>query len=79
MVKLDNFCKEMIRENDLQHGDTNEIIENSLVDISNAAVKIDDILESGGSDNKYLENIEKVFKVIKEINARVNTKKCRFY
>ena len=72
MVKLDNFCKEMIRENDLQHGDTNEIIENSLVDISNAAVKIDDILESGGSDNKYLENIEKVFKVIKEINARVN-------
>lgn len=74
MVKLDNFCKEMIRENDLQHGDTNEIIENSLVDISNAAVKIDDILESGGSDNKYLENIEKVFKVIKEINARVNNK-----
>ena len=72
MVKLDNFCKEMIRENDLQHGDTNEIIENSLVDISNAAVKIDDILESGGSDNKYLENIEKVFKVTKEINARVN-------
>ena len=72
MVKLDNFCKEMIRENDLQHGDTNEIIENSLVDISNAAVNIDDILESGGSDNKYLENIEKVFKVIKEINARVN-------
>ena len=64
----------MIRENDLQHGDTNEIIENSLVDISNAAVKIDDILESGGSDNKYLENIEKVFKVIKEINARVNNK-----
>ena len=74
MVKLDNYCKEMIRENDLQHGDTNEIIENSLVDISNAAVKIDDILESGGSDNKYLENIEKVFKVIKEINARVNNK-----
>ena len=74
MVKLDNFCKEMIRENDLQHGDTNEIIENSLVNISNAAVKIDDILESGGSDNKYLENIEKVFKVIKEINARVNNK-----
>lgn len=69
----------MIRENDLQHGDTNGIIENYLVNIPNTAVKIDDNLQSGGFDDEHLENMEKVFKVLKEINLMVNKRKCSVF
>ena len=54
-------------------------IENALANIPYTAVKADDILISGKIDTDQLENIEKVFRVLKEIGATVNKKKCTFF
>ena len=54
-------------------------IENALANIPYTAVKVDDILISGKTDTDHLENIEKVFRVLKEIGATVNKKKCMFF
>ena len=53
-------------------------IENALANIPYTAVKADDILISGKTDLDHLENIEKVFRVLKEIGATVKKKKCMF-
>ena len=53
-------------------------IENAFVKIPYTAAKIDDIL-SGKTDMDHLENIEKVFRVLKEIGDAVNKKKCMFF
>ena len=54
-------------------------IENALANIPYTAVKVDDILISGKTDTDHLENIEKVFRVLKEIGATANKKKCMFF
>ena len=51
-------------------------IENAFANIPYTAVKVDDILIGGKTDTDHLENIEKVFTVLKEIGAKVNRKKC---
>ena len=55
------------------------VIENALTNISNTAVKIDDILISGRDDSEHLQNIEKVFQVLKDLGVTVNKKKCTFF
>ena len=40
-------------------------IENALANIQYAAVKVDDILISGKTNTDHLENIEKVFRILK--------------
>ena len=55
------------------------VIENALTNISNTAVKIDDILISGRDDSEHLQNIEKVFQVLKDLGVTVNEKKCTFF
>ena len=55
------------------------VIENVLTNISNTAVKIDDILISGRDDSEHLQNIEKVFQVLKDLGVTVNKKKCTFF
>ena len=54
-------------------------IENALVNIPYTAVKVGGILISGKTNTNHLENIEKVFRVLKEIGATVNKKKCTFF
>ena len=51
-------------------------IENALVNILYTAIEVNDILISGKIDTDHLKNIEKVFRVLKEIGATVNKKKC---
>ena len=55
------------------------VIENALTNISNTAVKIDDILISGRDDSEHLQNIEKVFQVLKDLGVTVNKKKYTFF
>ena len=43
------------------------------------AIKVDDILISGKTNAGHLENIENVFRVLKEVVATVNKKKCMFF
>ena len=54
-------------------------IENALANIPYTATKVDDILISGKTDADHLENIENVFRVLKEVGATVNKKKCMFF
>ena len=54
-------------------------IENALANNPYTAIKADDVLISGKTDTDHLENIEKVFRVLKEIGATVNKKKCMFF
>ena len=51
------------------------VIENALTNISNTSAKIDDILISGRDDSEHLQNIEKVFQVLKDLGVTVNKKK----
>ena len=53
--------------------------ENTLANIPYTAVKVDDILISDKTHTDHLENIEKVFRVLKEIGATINKKKCMFF
>ena len=55
------------------------MIENALTNISNTTVKIDDILISGRDDSEHLQNIEKVFQVLRDLGVTVNKKKCTFF
>ena len=55
------------------------VIENALTNISNTAVKIDDILISVRDESEHLQNIEKVFQVLKVLGVTVNKKKCTFF
>ena len=55
------------------------VIENALTNISTTAVKIDDILISDRDDSEYLQNIENVFQVLKDLGVTVNKKKCTFF
>ena len=43
------------------------------------AIRVDDILISGKTNAGHLENIENVFRVLKEVVATVNKKKCMFF
>ena len=54
-------------------------IENVLAKIPYTAVKVDDILISGKTDVDHLENIENIFRVLKEVGATVNKKRCIFF
>ena len=54
-------------------------LENALANNPYTAIKADDVLISGKTDTDHLENIEKVFRVLKEIGATVNKKKCMFF
>lgn len=51
------------------------VIENALENIPHTALKVDDILISGLTDTDHLENIKKVFRLLKETGAMVNKKK----
>ena len=51
----------------------------ALANIPYTAVKVDDFLISGKTDADHLENIENVFRVLKEVGATVNKKKCMFF
>ena len=53
-------------------------IENALANIPYTAIKVDDILISGKTDADHIENIENVFRVLKEVGTTVNKKKCMF-
>ena len=66
-------------ESSLQTGIFQRFIENAIANIPYTAVKVDDILLSGKTNTDHLENIEKVFRVLKEIGATVNKKKCMFF
>ena len=54
-------------------------IENALANIPYTATKVDDILISGKTDADHIENIENVFRVLKEVGTTVNKKKCMFF
>ena len=54
-------------------------IENALANIPYTTVKVKDILISGKTNMNLLENVEKVFRVLKEIGATVNKTKCMFF
>ena len=53
-------------------------IENALANIPYTAVKIDDILISSKTNTDHLENIEKVFRVLKQKGVTVNKKTVCF-
>ena len=51
----------------------------ALSGIERTVVKIDDILVSGISDDDHLNNLNKVFKILEEMGATINIKKCSFF
>ena len=55
------------------------VIENALENIPHTALKVDDILISGLTVTDHLENIKKVFRLLKETGAMVNKKKYMFF
>ena len=55
------------------------VTENALENIPHTALKVDDILISGLTDTDHLENIKKVFRLLKETGAMVNKKKYMFF
>ena len=54
-------------------------IENKLSNIPCTVVKIDDILITGKNDEEHLKNIENVLKILNEVGATVNKRKCLFF
>ena len=66
-------------ESSLQLEYSRDLLKMALQNIPYTATKVDDILISGKTDADHLENIENVFRVLKEVGATVNKKKCMFF
>ena len=69
----------MLRNCKTATGIFQRFIENALANIPYTATKVDDILISGKTDADHIENIENVFRVLKEVGTTVNKKKCMFF
>ena len=54
-------------------------ITSALSSIPRTVVKVDDILVFGANYEDHLCNLDKVFAVLEEIGATVNTRKCKFF
>ena len=50
-----------------------------LSSIPRKVIEVDDILVSGIDDIDHLNNLGKVFTILEEMGATVNTGKCKFF
>ena len=77
-------CKGLKRPNRLINGVKpasgifQRYIANSLSNVKNTVVGIDDILISGFDDDQHLTTLRKVLEIIRQSGARINMKKCVF-